>query len=172
MRRLAPLPVLVLALSAGTPACGGPARPPIAAAQDARAAEKAIDQVLDDWHQAAARAEEARYFAHFAEGAVFLGTDRTERWSLEEFRRWAHPYFAKGKAWTLKSTRRTIAVGQSGDVAWFDEDLASDSMGPARGSGVMVRAGTDRRWRIVQYNLALTIPNDALPAVKKVIEGG
>ena len=46
------------------------------------AAEKAIAAVLDDWHAAAAAANEERYFSHFASGAVFLGTDATERWTV------------------------------------------------------------------------------------------
>ena len=54
--------------------------------------------VLDDWHLAAAQADEARYFGHFAENAVFLGTDATERWTKAEFRVWASPYFKGGRA--------------------------------------------------------------------------
>ena len=63
----------------------------------------AVTAVLDDWHAAAAAADEGRYFGHFAPGAVFLGTDATERWTVDEFRRYAHPYFAKGKAWSFRA---------------------------------------------------------------------
>src|SRR5438067_6674996 len=45
--------------------------------------QAAINQVLDDWHDAASKADEERYFGHFANGAVFLGTDATERRSEE-----------------------------------------------------------------------------------------
>lgn len=151
------------------PACGGAPGPPVASAQAAGEAQKEIGTLLDDWHEAAARAQEARYFSHFAEGAVFLGTDPTERWKLEDFRSWAHPKFSNGKAWTFRSARRVISVGRGGDVAWFDEDLETKSLGAARGSGVMVRSGTDRRWRIAQYNLSITIPNEKLPALKKIL---
>ena len=34
------------------------------------------------WHDAAAKADEERYFAHFAEGGVFAGHRRTERWTV------------------------------------------------------------------------------------------
>ena len=61
-------------------------------------AEAQVSAVLDDWHAAAAAADEERYFRHFAPNAVFLGTDATHRWTVEEFRRYAHPFFAKGKA--------------------------------------------------------------------------
>src|SRR5262245_65773011 len=49
-----------------------------------------VDTVLDGLHDAAAKADEKRYFDHFAPGAVFLGTDARERWTLEEFRAYAH----------------------------------------------------------------------------------
>ena len=62
---------------------------------------KLIDGVVDDWHDAAAKADETRYFAHFTDDGVFLGTDATERWDVPAFRKYAHPHFAKGKAWAV-----------------------------------------------------------------------
>src|SRR5712691_6103281 len=99
-------------------------------------AEQAVASALDDFHDAAARADEERYFSHFAPGGVFLGTDATERWDVASFRAYAHPYFAQGKAWTFHGVRRRIAM--RGDVAWFEEDLETRNLGPARGSGVLV----------------------------------
>lgn len=40
--------------------------------------------MLDDWHQAAAVADEARYFGHFAPNGVFMSTDATERWDVTD----------------------------------------------------------------------------------------
>src|SRR2546421_5711491 len=118
--------------------------------------DRSIAAALDDFHDAAARADEDRYFAHFAPSGVFLGTDATERWDVTAFRAFAHPYFTRGKAWTFRATRRTVMV--RGDTAWFDEDLATDTLGPARGSGVMVlREG---RWLLEQYVLSITVPNE------------
>ena len=98
--------------SAGALACGsGPSRPAAAvpsAVLDRGAASPAIARELDDFHDAAARADEARYFAHFSDDAVFLGTDATERWNLAAFRAFAHPHFAAGKAWSFHATRRAI----------------------------------------------------------------
>jgi len=131
-----------------------PARAPAA---DAKAA---ITTVLDDWHKAAADADEARYFGYFTPDAVYLGTDGTERWTRDEFRAWAKPYFSKGKAWTFKATSRHVFVSKDGKVAWFDEALDTTNMGPARGSGVLVKEGT--AWRIAQYNLSIPIPNDLM----------
>jgi hypothetical protein len=127
-----------------------------------------INAVLDDWHQAAANADEDHYFKHFTADAVFLGTDATERWTRDEFRKWAKPYFAKGKAWNFKATRRNVAFAKDGTVAWFDEALDTPNLGPARGSGVLVWDG--KTWKIAQYNLSVPIPNDAFAEVKKVIE--
>jgi hypothetical protein len=128
----------------------------------------AVSAVLDDWHAAAAAADEARYFGHFAAAAVFLGTDGTERWTLEEFRRFAHPYFAKGKAWSFRASDRHVSFSPDGSVAWFDEALATPNLGPCRGSGVLLRQGG--AWKIAQYNLSVPIPNDLMDEVKARIE--
>jgi hypothetical protein len=128
---------------------------------------QAVARELDDLHDAAARADEARYFAHFAPNAVFLGTDATERWNMAAFRAFAHPHFAAGRGWTYKSVRRAIAFADNGMVAYFDEDLENARIGPTRGSGVLVREKD--RYLLVQYNLALTIPNESVPAVRAVI---
>jgi ketosteroid isomerase-like protein len=147
-------------------ACSG-ATPP-AAAPDTAAASRDVAAVLDDWHDAAAHADEARYFAHFAPDGVFLGTDATERWDVPAFRAYAHPRFAEGRAWTFHSTARHVAFSADGRIAWFDESLATERLGPARGSGVLVRSAAG--WLIAQYNLTLTIPNERFASVKKVLE--
>ena len=156
------------AASLGVPS-GGPgldtAAPPAATA----GAEAEIANALDDFHDAAARADEARYFGHFTASAVFLGTDASERWDVAAFRAFAHPFFARGRAWSFRAARRAISVAPGGTLAWFDEDLATPNLGPARGSGVLLREGS--AWKIAQYNLALTVPNDKMAAVKRLIEG-
>ncbi|HEU0053410.1 MAG TPA: nuclear transport factor 2 family protein, partial [Longimicrobium sp.] len=128
--------------------------------------QDAIARELDDFHDAAAQADEARYFAHFAPDGVFLGTDATERWDVQAFRAYSHPYFAKGKAWTFHGVRRRIAV--RGDVAWFEEDLETQNLGPARGSGVLVFSGG--RWLIEQYVLSITVPNEKFKAVRELLQ--
>lgn len=133
-----------------------------------RPPEVEVAAVLDDWHQAAARADEARYFAHFTPDAVFLGTDATERWTRDAFQKWARPYFARGKAWSFRAVERHVALSADGKVAWFDEALETPNLGPARGSGVLVRQG--RTWRIAQYNLSVPIPNPLMADVKQRIQ--
>ena len=129
------------------------------------AAEDAVARELDDFHDAAAKADEERYFAHFAPEGVFLGTDAAERWDLAAFRAYAHPHFARGKAWSFRGVRRRIAV--RGGVAWFEEDLETENLGPARGSGVLVRAGP--RWLIEQYVLSIPIPNGRFKEVRELL---
>ena len=153
-------------------ACAAPATSrSVVVMRDVGAEERAIGATIDDWHDAAAKADEGRYFAHFAERAVFLGTDATERWEAggegSAFRAYAHPHFAKGKAWTMRPTARHVTMGEGGGVAWFDEVLETKNLGPARGSGVVVRqAGT---WKIAQYNLSITVPNARFAEVKDLL---
>lgn len=170
------LPFLLMACtrpssSAAAPPTGQCTDSPASASSSAKKPSTGPDaevaRVLDDWHDAAARADEARYFDHFAKGGVFLGTDGKERWTVPDFKVYAHPHFAKGRAWSFRSTRREITF--VGDVAWFDEDLDTPNLGPARGSGVLVR--DDRGvWKIAQYNLSVPIPNERFKEVKSLIE--
>src|ERR1700688_206459 len=109
-----------------------------------------VAAVLDDWHHAASAADEARYFGHFATNGVFMGTDAAERWTVGEFRVWAKPYFARGRAWDFKPRDRHIEFSGDGRVAWFDEMLDTPNLGLCRGSGVLI---LDRgAWKISQYN--------------------
>jgi hypothetical protein len=132
---------------------------------EAAGAQEAIARELDGFHDAAARADEEQYFAHFAPDAVFLGTDASERWDVAAFRAYAHPHFAGGKAWSFRGVRRTIAV--RGEIAWFEEDLETQNLGPARGSGVLVRSGP--RWLIEQYVLSIPIPNQRFREVRELL---
>lgn len=164
-------------LSAAASACSSHGPPPNAAtarASDASAVSRSPEDMakasatLDRFHAAAAAANEEAYFSLFADGGVFLGTDAKERWTVPEFRAYAHPRFASGKAWSFRAIRREVSV--RGDTAWFDEDLETTNLGPARGSGVLVRdAKCD--WKVAQYNLSIPIPNERFADVKKVIEG-
>jgi ketosteroid isomerase-like protein len=140
----------------------------LAASPGVPSGEAAVAAVLDDWHDAAAAADEARYFGHFAADAVFLGTDASERWTVAEFRRYAHPYFARGKAWTFKAVERHVAFSPDRSVAWFDELLDTPNLGPARGSGVLLRVGG--AWKIAHYDLSVPIPNELMKEIKQHIE--
>lgn len=157
---------LGLAVGAVTLVAGTTAEAVQTNAKDGMARDR-INAVLDDWHAAAAAADEKRYFGHLTSSSVFMGTDAKERWTKEEFQAYAHPFFAKGKAWSFTSTRRSIGLGPGLATAWFEEDLATPNLGPSRGSGVLVFE--DKVWRIDQYNLSVPIPNEIFDEVKKLI---
>jgi hypothetical protein len=123
--------------------------------------------VLDDFHDAASKADGPRYFGHFAPDGVFLGTDAGERWSVEEFRRYAEPYFSKGRGWTYVPFKRHVMLNDRKDVAWFDEKLRNETYGECRGSGVLVLV--EGKWRVAQYNLTVPVPNDLLAEVARQI---
>ena len=116
-----------------------------------------VSVVLNDFHDAAAKADEERYFAHFAPEGVFLGTDATERWDVPAFRAFAHPYFSKGKGWTYRPRDRHVMV--RGDFAWFDELLEQQR---ARRDAGIGRAATHRR----AMEAAAIQPDDSGPERK------
>ena len=124
-----------------------------------------VNATLDAFHDAAARADEPRYFSLMSDDFVFLGTDATERWDLASFRQFAHPHFESGKGWTFVPRDRHVMV--HGDVAWFDERLDSASYGECRGTGVLRRVGGE--WKVAHYNLTIPIPNDLAKAVVEMI---
>jgi hypothetical protein len=128
-------------------------------------ATKDVSTVLDKFHESAAKADGPVYFSLFAPEGVFIGTDATERWTVEQFKRYAGPVFSKGKGWTYKSHDRHIDFTPDGNVAWFDELLDNDTLGACRGSGVLRKI--DGAWKIAQYHLTIPIPNDL---AKKVVE--
>jgi hypothetical protein len=110
--------------------------PSAIAAEDATIA--AISQVLDRLHASAAKADGDAYFDLFAKDAVFIGTDASERWTIEAFRAYALPLFGQGKGWTYKPRLRHVTLAQipCGCIAWFDEILDNAHYGTSRGTGV------------------------------------
>ena len=139
-----------------------------AAAQTSEASSKEkINQLLNSWHDAAARADFEDYFSKMAEESVFIGTDPTENWNKPVFMEWSKPYFDKGKAWSFTSLERNIFLAGNCSLAWFDE-LLETQMGICRGSGVV--AFENGEWKIKHSVLSIEIPNenvDEVTALKK-----
>ncbi len=131
---------------------------------------EAVGAVLDAFHRAASEADGDRYFGFFAEDAVFLGTDASERWSVEAFEAFARPYFSTGRGWTYTPQDRHVVIGADGATAWFDELLSNDAYGTCRGSGVLLLTGSG--WRIAQYNLSIPIPNELAAEIVALIGAG
>ncbi len=96
--------------------------------------QKEINNILDTWHKAAANSEFDLYFSFFDNQAVFIGTDATENWQVNEFKDFCKPYFDKKKTWDFKPIQRNIY--RNNNIAWFDE-LLDTHMGICRGSGVL-----------------------------------
>jgi len=114
--------------------------------------------VINQWHEAAGRADFDAYFGRMSDDAVFLGTDATERWTRPEFEAFARPYFDDGRGWLYEPIDRKIMIAPGGRTAWFDERLANAGLGECRGTGVTERGG-DGTWRIAHYSLTIPIPN-------------
>ena len=128
---------------------------------------KEIDTLLTKWHHAAAVADAKTYFGYLDDDAIYMGTDAKEYWTKEEFQKWAEPYFKRKSAWNIYATDRNIYLSDDKSYAWFDEVLVA-GFGPARGSGILIK--TKNGWKIKHYNLAMTIPNEIVPEVKKLVQ--
>lgn len=127
--------------------------------------EQKITTLLNDWHKAAAKANYNAYFDTLTDDSVFMGTDATEHWTKTEFEAFAKPYFDKGKAWNFTAMKRHLYFSDDKKIAWFDE-LLDTQMKICRGSGVLVKK--DGKWKLKQYVLSMTIPNDNVDEVIKI----
>ena len=127
--------------------------------------KEAINTVLNFWHKNAAEANFENYFNSMSDKSIFIGTDVSENWSLQEFKDFSKPFFDQGKAWDFTPLERNIYVYDNGELAWFDE-LLDTWMGVCRGSGVVIK--NEGNWEIEHYVLSLTIPNDNIKDVKAI----
>lgn len=122
--------------------------------------------LLDNFHRYAANGDFENYFACFHPSGRFLGTDKTENWTVSEFMSFSRPHFTLGtSAWTFtplpESRKCDVFPGRDGRVtfATFDEHLQSESFGTtARGTGSVIWDGEG--WLLAHYHLSFPIPND------------
>ena len=119
-------------------------------------AQEKLDILLNGLHQDAHEGNYETYFERYTSDAVFLGTDKTERWTIQEFKEYAKPAFADGHGWTYEVVERNWEG--SGDTRWFDEILFNEKYGHCRGTGVVELINGE--WKIAHYSLTLLIPND------------
>ena len=126
-----------------------------------------INALLDAFHRAAAAAKFDEYFGMFAPDGIFIGTDATERWTVEQFKAYAKPHFDKGRGWTYGVVERHVNVSADDRHASFDELLDNASLGRCRGTGVVRRVGSV--WKIEQYHLTIPVPNALADEVVKRI---
>ncbi len=129
--------------------------------------ETAVAAVLDDLHEAASEANGERYFNLYAENAICLGTDLTERWTIDAFKAYAQARFDQGTGWTYTPQSRHLYFSPDKKTAWFDEILHNERFGECRGTGVLVKVHD--AWKIAQYHLTVPIPNALLNKVVDLI---
>ena len=122
----------------------------------ADSADALIHDLIDGLHEDASNAVFDSYFARYTKDAVFMGTDKSERWTIDEFKDYAAPVFAEGRGWTYTVIERNLEGAN--DTRWFDEILFNEKLGHCRGTGVVVRS--ESGWQIAHYSLTLLIPND------------
>ncbi len=127
--------------------------------------DEEINNLLDKWHHAAAVADADTYFGMMRPGGVFIGTDPSERWTVDEFQRDVASAFQRESAWDFTAYDRQLDYSDSGDVVWFDE-LLDTWMGICRGSGVVEKV--DGRWVIKHYQLSVTVYNDDIQEFLKM----
>ncbi|RKS97835.1 nuclear transport factor 2 family protein [Chryseobacterium defluvii] len=121
-----------------------------------------ISTMLDGFNVAAAKSDYEGYFNYFADESTFIGTDATEIWNKKEFMVWAKPYFDKKRTWNFTALKRNIYFSKDGKLAWFDE-LLDTQMKICRGSGVVEKI--NGQWKVRQYVLSVTVPNDVVDKV-------
>jgi hypothetical protein len=127
--------------------------------------EEKVDKILENWHKAASKNNFDDYFDDLADDSFYMGTDATERWSKADFASYAKPYFDKKKAWDFKTLKRNITFSKDKKIVWFDE-LLNTQMKICRGSGIMIKE--DGKWKIKQYVLSMTIPNEKAEEVTNI----
>ena len=116
----------------------------------------ALDALLDGLHVDAHEGNFKTYFARFSSDAVFLGTDKNERWTIEQFKAYAKPAFSDGNGWTYTLIERNWEGAR--DIRWFDEILFNEKLGHCRGTGVVHLINGE--WKIAHYALTMLVPNE------------
>ncbi|MFT5199799.1 MAG: hypothetical protein ACI87O_002473 [Planctomycetota bacterium] len=117
-----------------------------------------VNEVMDDWHKAAADVDADRYLGYLAAESVFLGTDPSERWDKGQFSAYVEHYFMDLKrGWTYQPSQRQVTFSTDESIAWFDERLENAGYGVLRGSGVLNLQ--PEGWRIVHYSMTFAVPN-------------
>ncbi len=129
--------------------------------------EKAIHTLMDNWHKAAAEADEDTFFGSMTSDGIYLGTDASERWLRDDMKEWSKQYFERESAWAFTASKREIYFSEDGKTAWFEEMLDT-WMGTCRGSGVLNL--TWEGWKIKHYDLSIMVPNDVVKDYLKLLE--
>ena len=125
-----------------------------------------INLFMDNWHLFATNVD-TLFFEMIAPNGIYIGTDKTEIWKRDEFKKWAMPFFKRKSAWVFKAIKRNIYFSDDKKYAWFDEQLDT-WMGVCQSSGVLKRKG--KTWQIEHYQLSVTLPNDVTKDFIKLVK--
>lgn len=130
-----------------------------------------INLLLDEFNNAAATASLTRYFGCFASNTSrFLGTDKSENWTVEEFWNYTSPHFKQGKGWTYVPIAGSRKIDTYQTFAVFDELVSSESFkATGRGTGTCEYDSVNNCWYIVTYHLSFPIPNPLAKALCNTI---
>ncbi len=123
-----------------------------------------INEFMNAWHQAAATADEDMFFGSMTENGIYLGTDKTEKWTRDEMKEWSQEYFDRESAWAFTVLNRDVYLSEDGNTAWFIEKLDT-WMGICKGTGVLVKQNNE--WKIALFDLSVSVDNDN---IQKFIE--
>ena len=129
--------------------------------------ETVINKLMDNWHKAAATADEDIFFGSMTKDAIYIGTDASERWLRDELKEWSKKFFDRDSAWNFTAKERNITFSEDGQIAWFDE-LLDTWMGVCRSTGVV--SMTDDGWKLKYYHLSMAIPNEVVNDYLKILE--
>jgi len=133
--------------------------------QDHKKNKLEINTTLNQWHKDVADSNFDAYFNKMSENSIFIGTDAGEIWDKQQFKDFAKPYFDKKETWNFTPLSRNIYFFSNQNIAWFDE-LLETWMGICRGSGILTKE--NNKWKISQYVLSVTVPNDDIKKVIKI----
>lgn len=124
-----------------------------------------VNAFVDRWHDDAANTR-PEYFDKIAPQGVYIGTDKTEVWTRDQFKAWAKPYWDKKKAWAFTAQKRNVYFSPDKKYVWFDEQL-NTQMGTCQASGVLRNTG--KGFLIEHYQLSLAVPNELLDSITAMI---
>ena len=130
--------------------------------------EAKLNSFLDDWHNAAATANEDAFFGAMTEYGIYIGTDKTERWLRDEVREWAKFAFERDVAWAFKPYDRKFYTTGDKTIVWFNELLDTPNLGICRSSGVL--QFIDGEWKIKHYHLSIAMDNHLVKDYLQLIE--
>eukprot|EP01038_Epipyxis_sp_PR26KG_P007436 gene7436-10132_t len=133
-----------------------------------------IDELLDEFHLAAAQSNLRDYLSCFHQSGTFIGTDATENWNMAQFYEYCEPHFSNKEGWEyipIQNSRKLVSIAlpdNNGDLVismcTFDELLLSPGLTntTCRGTGSAIYNKEKNNWLITSYHLSIPIPNEHL----------